>query len=405
MTAPLTVLMLQGPPTAFWPELGAALRCAGHRVIKVHFTLADWLFWRGPGQSYRGRLKQWPDWLEALCKREGVTDILYYADRLPYHVSAAEIGARLGLRVWAIENGYLRPDWLTLEPFGMGQASRFPKQPERIREMAGDHQVPEPRPRFSHPFLREAFSEVLFNLSLVLGRPLYPRYVSDHYYPVVVDYLFWLPKFWRQTRHAARFAALEERCATGLRYSLLAMQLQSDYQIRASSPFNHLSEMLEEVVGSLAADASGDHHLVIKLHPLESGWENWPRQIARIAARHGVADRVHWIDGGDLARLVTHAAGVVTVNSTVGLHSLRAQRPTMALGTAIYDLPGLTHQGGLASFWNTPELVDPLLLNALLAALAGTIQVRGSFYDPEGRQAACDEIVRRFASPVDFWFQ
>jgi capsular polysaccharide export protein len=39
------------------------------------------------------------------------------------------------------------------------------------------------------------------------------------------------------------------------------------------------------------------------------------------------------------------AAGVVTVNSTAGLQALREGKPVVALGRALYDMPGLTFQG------------------------------------------------------------
>ena len=85
----------------------------------------------------------------------------------------------------------------------------------------------------------------------------------------------------------------------------------------------------------------------------------------------------------------------VLVNSTVGLFSIRALCPTKVLGIAVFDIAGLTHQGSLDEFWTSPEPVDPNLARDLVMAMAATIQVKGSFYDPMGRKAAQAEIVRR----------
>ena len=120
--------------------------------------------------------------------------------------------------------------------------------------------------------------------------------------------------------------------------------------------------------------------------------------MRRTAAAAGVGDRVTAIDGGDLETLLRHAKGSLSVNSTVGLHAIRAGTPTLALGPAVYDMPGLTHQGPLASFWTAPEPVEPGLAADLMKVLADTIQVKGSFYNPEGRALAAREIVRRVAS-------
>lgn len=405
MTSPLKVLFLQGPPTAFWRELAAALEGAGHATAKVSLHLGEALYWRRPGAvSYRGTPQDWPAWLEAFCDREGVTDILYFADRLPYHVTAAEIAERRGLRAWAVENGYLRPDWLTLEPFAMGRNSRFPRDPGELRALAEGQTPPDREARFSHAFLREAISDVGYNLAMLAGWPLYPHFDNDRYYPAVIDYLCWAPSTWRKLKRRRECARVEERCLSGrLDYTLLAMQLQSDYQIRASSDYTHLSEMLDEVTASLASDAHPARHLVIKSHPLDSGWENWPRVLAEIAGRHGVADRVHWLDGGDLGALLRGAASVVTVNSTVGLHSLRLLVPTLPLGSAVYDLPGLTHQRGLRTLWCDPDPVDPALYTVFETAMAARIQVRGSFYDPSGRRAAVEAITQRLERPEIYW--
>ncbi|MEL6478362.1 MAG: capsular biosynthesis protein [Pseudomonadota bacterium] len=404
MPARLSVLFLQGPPTAFWPELATAFEAAGHRVSKVHFCLGDRMFWpRRGARDYRGALEAFERWLDALCTEQEVTDILYYADRHPYHIIAARIAERRGLRAWAVENGYLRPDWLTLEPFAMGRNSRFPSAPDEILRLAEGGVTPDWTPRYRHGFLREAASDMAFNLARIAGWPLYPRYRSDVYYPALLDYLCWVPSSLRKWRRRRACEAVEARCAEGLDFTLLAMQLQSDYQIRASSDYGHLSEMLEEVIASLASHAPDGRHLVVKSHPLDSGWENWPHVLAEIARSYGVADRVHWLDGGDLAALIDRAAGVLTVNSTVGLHALRQHRPVLCLGSAVYDIPGLTHQTGLDSFWTQPSGVDVDLLEALLIALERRIQVRGSFYDPDGRKAAQTAIVNRLEQPEVYW--
>lgn len=394
-----TVLMLQGPPCRFWRELGAGLRADGRRVLHVGFCLADWASWRGPGRRlYRGRFGRWPGWLAHLVASEGVSDILYYADGLPYHRAAAAVARAAGIRAWVIENGYLRPDWLTLEPEGMGAASRFPRDPAAIRRLAAGRPAPDLAPRHCHGFAREAAAEVLFHAAMTLGRPLFPFYVSDKHYPPALDYLSWLGK-WAFGRRARRAAARPPREP----YWLLALQLQSDYQIRISSPFRCLSEMLERAIGSFARRAPSGGSLVVKLHPMDNGWERWPSRIARIARAHGVGARVSAIDGGALEPLILGARGVVTVNSTVGLHALRLGRPVIALGHAVYDIPGLAHQGGLDSFWTGARAPDPELFEALASALAATIQVRGSFYEPAGRRAAIAEIVRRLGEAGRVW--
>ncbi|MBK0399986.1 capsular biosynthesis protein [Limibaculum sp. M0105] len=407
-----TVLMLQGPASGFWSVLGSTFTAAGMRLIHVNLALGDWLFWRAGGKrlNYRGRLEDWEHWLEALVEREGVTDILYFGDRLPYHQAAQRIALRReGLRVWAVENGYLRPNWITLEPFAMGRHSRFTRDPETLRYLAAEAaekhpEAPSRKPAFGHPFAVEAFCEVTFNLAQVFGRVAFPRYFSDKAVWPVVEYLGWLPRIWNSRkvrRHARR---VERDFVAGKTPSVLvALQLETDYQIRASSDYTSQREMLEEVITSFARSAPGDMRLVIKVHPFDPGLINWGKVAARIASRAGVAGRVATIRGGNLTAMTQAAHGVITTNSTSGVLALSVGCPVRVMGDAVYDIEGLTHRGPLDQFWTAPQRPDPELFDAWSRAAAAWIQMRGSLFDPRGQRAAAREIVERVRNHRHYW--
>ncbi len=392
-----SILMLQGPPSPFWHELARGFTESGHRVHKVHLCLADELFWRGrDARPYRGSLAAWSDFLSRLIAEQGITDVLYYADRLPYHRLAADVASGQGVRAWVIENGYLRPDWLTLEPVGMSRFSRFPRVTEALRQAAKDLPKPDLVPRFSHGFWEEAVREVLFGLTIPAGRFFYPQYRADRYYPPLLDYLSWGLRLAQQMRNGAAGREAIRMCeGAALSFNLLAMQLQSDYQIRQSSDYSHLSDMLNEVIASFARHAPVGRHLVIKGHPLDNGWENWPGVVRRLARNYGVVARVHWVDGGDLGAMIKNNAGLITVNSTVGLLGLRLGSPVIALGDAIYDVDGMTHRAGIDSFWSSPSLPDSQVTTGFVRALIAKVQVRGSFHDQSGRESGIREIVQR----------
>ena len=399
-----TILMLQGPPTRFWRELGAGFRANGRKVRHIGFTLADALWWRAPdGEVYRGRADAWPARLATVIAQSRVSDVLYYADRLPYHRAAIEVARSVGVRAWAIENGYLRPDWVTLEPEAMGAYSRLTRDPGRIMAAGAHLPVPDPAPVFRHGFPREAASEVAYNLAMAAGRPWARHFPSDKVYPPPLDYAGWLGKWLLGGDARGAVPEADALALSGRRFFLVALQLESDYQIRASSRYNSLREMLSQTIGSFAADAPPDAALIIKQHPMDNGLEAWPRVIRGLAAANGISDRVLVVDGGALDRYLASARGVVTVNSTVGILALRQSCPVIALGDAVYDVPGLTHQGGLRSFWNNPARPEPRLRDAFIALLAAQVQVRGSFYDPAGRRAAITEIVRRVGLPETYW--
>ena len=390
-----TFVFLQGPPSRFWGDLAASLERAGHRVLKVNFSAAERLYWRTrPGRSYRGSLKAWGGWLAGLIREEGVTDILYYGDQHPYHRIAADLAPSLGVTPFVIEFGYLRPSWITLEKGGMGAWSHFPDEASQIRALAERLEtIPQER-EFRYPFGVEAFNEVFYHLVNVFLFFLYPRYQADRFYHPVVEYLSTFLRWARQAKRGKREQARFDAVA-GRPFVLIPLQLQNDVQIRFNSPYSDQREMLREVFASFARHAPADLSIVVKQHPMDVGMIDWTRIVGKLAAEYGVGERVVAIDGGVLPDMLAKARAVLVINSTVGLHALRAGRPTKVLGTAVYDIGGLSAQMPLDAFWSDPGTVDMSLVADLVRGLAGTIQVPGSFYNPEGSAAARRLIVER----------
>ncbi len=391
------ILMLQGHPSRFWPNLADALAQDGHKVLHVNLCLADQIFWgRRPALNYRGRFSGWKEWLSNQIKRHAVTDILYYADRLPYHRVAMTTGRKLGVAIWTIEHGYLRPDWLTLEPVGMGAKSGFPRQRREIEAIAATTEPPNLTTLYSHKFATEAFHEVTYNLLQTFGRPFFPFYWSDKVYWPVVEYLNWLAELSLEPRRKRAGERLQARIVAGeFDYNLVAMQIQDDYQVRGSSSYTGLGEFLDEVFASFARTAPKNQKLIVKIHPLDNGLARWFSKTKQLAKKHDLTGRVFTIRGGDLKMLIRKSRGVVIVNSTVGIHALRETIPTYCAGTAVYDLPGLTHQGNMDSFWTAPESPESDYFSTFERALT-RIQIKGSFYNIAGRKRAIDAICARF---------
>lgn len=397
-----TALLLQGPPTLYFNSLQNALEGRGIRCVRVNLSGGDWLRSRGRGtRNYRGSPEAWETYVQQLMLSERVTDVIYYADRLPYHRIAKRVARRLGVVAHAIEFGYLRPNWLTLERGGQGGFSHLPSDPDAIRRVAArlPPTLPDLELRYSHTFAAEAYYDVTYNLATLLGRPFFARRACDRTYHPLREYLAWLPQLFTRGRRRKQTAATVERLKRDARdYFVFPLQLQSDYQIRANSPFGHLSEAIEQVVASFARNAPATATLLVKVHPLDSGIERWPSVVRRIARAHGIEDRVEIVSIGPIDATIEGAKGVVLINSTVGLATLKLGLPLIALGVAVFDVPGLTFQGSLDAFWTEGAPPDPDLRDDFFRVLTQTAQVKGSFYDPEGRRVAASAMAERIVA-------
>jgi capsular polysaccharide export protein len=397
-----TFLFLQGPASPFFRLLAEKLEARGAQTRRINVCIGDVVFWWPKnGDFFRGRKKDWPHYLEEFIRRHRVTDLVMLGDGRDYHAAAVEVGQALALRIHIIEHGYLRPDWLTVEPDGMSAYSRFPQDPEAIRALA-QGQPPAPRNRlYSSSFLVYALYDLAYHIpNVVLGPVIHPHYRTHGPVHPLAEYSGWIWKglMARRRRKKAEQAIAAATSTTDGRpapFFLFPLQLPGDYQIRRHAPGGDLYAIIDGVMASFASHAPVDSRLLFKVHPIDNGLSRWPERIGRTAVKLGVVDRVFVADGGDTDALIARSMGVVTVNSTVGLTALGVGRPVIALGSAIYDVPGLTAQGPLESFWAQPPLPDVALFDQFTRALAATTQVRGGFIGKEALGAGAAHVAER----------
>ncbi len=400
------VLLLQGPPTNFFSVLQQAFSDAGIPVMRVKFNAGDALRARD-AIPYRGKLDNFAAFLTRLMRREAITDVIYFADRLPYHRIAERVANQLGVTPYAVENGYLRPDWLTLEPGGMGAFSRFPTDRAHIEAIADGAPPLDDVIRYRHSFSTEAYFDVSHTLTRLVATHRYRHYERDRPHHPVREYLSWLPQLARRQWAQSRAPAQVNRViAQNKPYFLFPMQLQEDYQIRHNSRYTRLAELVDEVFASFARGAPKDATLVVKIHPLDNGLQNWRKTLKKAKRDYGLTGRIRLVAAGPLLDLLENCEGVVLVNSTVGMTALRNLCPTKTMGAAVYDLPGLTDRQPLDAFWQNPTPPDPEFVDVFMRALAQATQLKGSFYNPEGMADGAREIVRRVATGIgsSSWF-
>nr|WP_246451069.1 capsular biosynthesis protein [Rhizobium paranaense] len=391
---------MQGPSSPLFMEIARRLETAGHRCIRINLNPGDWIFWRRRGAyNYRGGFAGWRSYVRRRIEADKVTDVILLGEERPYHQVAIEEARRRAASISVVEMGYLRPDWVTLERDGMSSNSHFPVDPLYIVQAAASLAEPDWTRRFSHSFLAEATYDLLYNLPSAFLWFLYPGYRRHALYHPLVEYAGWLRRLPSSGRRARESEATIERLiAAETRFFVYPLQLQTDYQLRAHSPFHRQQDAIRQVMQSFALHAALDRHLVIKLHPLDNGLVDWKGYIHGIGAKLALSSRIHFIDGGNLEKLISASQGMVTVNSTAALSALQAERPVKVLGAAIYDIQGLTDQKPLDLFWDNPATPSVDIRSAFLKLLAASIQVRGNFYSRVGARAAADEIAERLLS-------
>ncbi|WP_197567455.1 capsule biosynthesis protein [Billgrantia diversa] len=395
-------LLLQGPCTAFFRRLAIKLNAQGHRVTALNFNAGDALFRSGLQQiAFRAPLDELPGFLKEIWQRHEITDQVMFGDRRAVHRPSILEARSHGIRNHIFEEGYLRPFWITHEREGVNGHSLLPRDPDWYRHVAGRLGPLPTAVRFRSSFRVRAVQDVAYHVA-GLYNPLGYRHYRNHA-PVTapVEYLGYIKRFTRlrwQRRHRGDAACIERLRRQSAPYYVLPLQLNGDAQVRDHSDFEHMGQVIENVMTSFARHAPQEARLVIKNHPLDMGLLDYESQIEMLAKRLELNDRIEYLEAGNLDRLLAKATGLVTVNSTSGLVSLEHGCPTLTLSDPIYAMPGLTHQGDLDSFWQHPQRPQRDLYQAFRTTLLHTVQVNGGFYCTTGIDLAVANTLSRLTA-------
>lgn len=397
-------LFLQGPVGPFFRTLGRLLMDERQNVARVNFNGGDIYDWNGPETIVlREKAREWPAVLSDLIRKYGITDLLTFGDCRPQLRRATVIAKAEGVRCHVFEEGYLRPDWITMEENGVNGNSTMPKNSQWYLDSAKD------LPQDAAVKLKQDSMRMLMYYSSVyhtakfLAQPLFPYFRNHRPYSEREHVQRWILKVLRMKKQAGRDQAFQKSFLSSRRkFFLFCLQLGSDYQIRRHSPFENMNTAIKNVLTSFAGNLPDGIGLLVKSHPLEI----WPSELEYftldLARKLGIENRVWFTHGGSLRAYIEASCGMIAVNSTAGMESLSLGKPTMALGKAIYDIHGLTHGQDLESFWSQPIPPDHDLYKAFRRILIRKTQANGSFYTNEGLKLAVPTVIKRLLGREDW---
>lgn len=390
-------LFLQGPHGPFFHRLGRMLQAAGAQVWRVGFNIGDRAFWpsRASYIPFKGRPEDWPETFGRILATQAITDLVLYGDTRPIHAQAIKIARALGLTVHVFEEGYLRPYWVTYERGGANGHSRLIEMTVAQMQVAlgqSDIHLPD-TPAHWGDMAQHMFWGALYHGFVLTGFRAYRNFRPHRALTVGQEFLLYLKRLALLPLHRWERAAATWRIERGgAPYHLVLLQLEHDASFQMHSPFRSMTDFLALVMEGFAKGAPRHHHLVFKAHPLEDGRVPVAREIRRLTALHGLTGRVHFVQGGKLARLLNHARSAVTVNSTAGEQVLWRGLPLKVFGQAVYAKPEFVSQQALPDFFAQPTRPDSRAYRDYRRYLLETSQVPGGFYSTRGRRALMRQV-------------
>ena len=380
MFANRRVLLLQGPAGPFFRRVARQLRDRGATVTKVNFNAGDDLYYQGSEVvHYRGNFEQWRQFVTDLCRREQIEVLLLFGDCRPYHRVAKEQARTLDIAIYVFEEGYLRPDFVTLEQGGVNGTSPMPKDPAFY---LGLSPTPVPKPTsIGNVMPRAAWYATAYAVTHGLLASRYPHYHHHRSIRPFEQAGLWVRGAARRVLRSKHDQSIDARIAAATLppYYLVPLQVHLDAQMQ-HSPFESVDQFIRTVVRSFALHAPSDTVLMIKHHPLDRGYCDYTALLDELGEEHQLGQRLLYVDAVNLPAALRAARGTVVINSTVGLSSIHHGTPVKCLGTAVYDMPGLTFQRPLDVFWGQLGRINPTLYRRFRWWLRTNNQINGSVW-------------------------
>ena len=375
------VLLLQGPLGPFFKHLAAWLRESGATVHKINFNGGDVLFYPS-GIRYCGAMEAIPHFIQNFCVEQGIDTIMLFGDCRLVHAGIYGLACQHGWDLRVFEEGYLRPDHVTCERYGVNGYSTIPRYGKFYLDRPAAQQLPDPQP-LKRTYGHMAAWAVLYYTAAQLLKPIFPHY--RHHRPLtLLEAIPWIRSLVRKYRYSFMERGKQKWLAETMtkKYFLVPLQVWNDTQVNIHSRYESINQFILEVMQSFAAHAPQSTLLVIKHHPMDRAYTDYSKIIQQYAVNLGIKDRVLYIHDQHLPTLFAATRGVIVINSTTGFSALMKGIPVKVCGEAFYDFSNLTFRGSLDNFWSATEniKVDTHMCAMVKAYLESTSQLRGSLY-------------------------
>ncbi len=399
-------LMLQGPHGPFFARLGKMLSAAGCDVWRVGFNIGDRVFWND-AKSYipfYGPVDDWAAGVDQILDDHAITDIIVYGDTKPVHQIAIAAAKARGISVHVFEEGYLRPYWVSYERDGSNGNSRLMDMTVADMRAALEKSTVDAIEAPSHwgDMYHHVFYSFAYHAMMLVANGRYKKMRTHRDTPVHKEFLSALGRIMLSVpRNIKRNLLTRRLMNSGHPYHLVLMQLEHDSAFQKHSPFDTMPDFFRLVIENFAKGAPRHHHLAFKAHPLELGRRPIRRLLKDLAREYGVEDRVHYIPGGKLARILDPARTAVTVNSTASQQVLWRGIPLKIFGDAVFDKPEFVSTAPLDAFFGNPERPDTAAYRDYRRYLLETSQVAGGFYSASGRKQLLRQVADMMLSRRD----
>ena len=373
------ILLLQGPMGDFFARLENYFISKGAITYKIGFNGGDWLFANKKNYiAYKDKKENWENFISNFLQTKNIDKIFLFGDCRYYQNIAIKIAQKLNIEIYVFEEGYVRPDYVTLEKWGVNNFSLIPRDYKFYENLENiDINTPKPtKPNFLKMTTSAIFYYIFAYLSTKINYPYYEHHRELNPYK---ELFYGIRNLYRKYK----YKILEKNSLDEIikkEYFFVPLQTCNDFQVKTHSEFKSIEEFIEVVLKSFAYYAPPDKYIVLKHHPVDRGRKDYQKYIYMLSKQLNILNRVIVVYDLHLPTLLKYTKGTITINSTVGLQALYHNSPVKVLGNAIYDIEYLTYPYELDDFWRDHKKPNMNLFHKFRNFLIKNTQINGNFY-------------------------
>lgn len=376
------ILLLQGPNGPFFKKLDNFLSEKGAATYRIGFNFGDYFYSNKHNYyPYKLKPKKWDQFIEKFLLENKIDIIFLFGDNRFYQRIAKKKALKHDIKVYVFEEGYIRPNYITMELYGVNEHSKIPKNRE-FYDNVKIHSEINPKPMHNKYSNMAVYSTTYYMLSNIFFYT-YPNYKHHRDFSMINEAFFGIRNLLRKNLYKIQERKLKEEMGITYKknYYFVPLQVHDDFQIRKHSHYKSIAQFIIEVAISFAKNAPDNTYLIFKHHPMDRGKKNYSKLLSTLSYELGLENRVISSFDIHLPTCLKNALGTITINSTVGLSSIYHNTPTKVLGKANYNIEGLTCKKlSLDQFWNHYYEPDYDLFLKFRYYLVKNTQVNGSFY-------------------------
>lgn len=386
LAASKRILLLQGPIGSFFHHLSVWLTKNGCTVFKLNFNGGDSFFYSDLPNiyNYRDSLDNFALFLDKYVHQHQIQAIVCFGDTRPYHRIAFQYCQKHpNTTFWAFEEGYFRPEYITLEKDGVNDFSPLPRNADFFQNIAGNLPNPPEPKKVALGFRAMAKCSIPYYFYTHSKREEFPYYQHHRRLEPTYYIKLWLKSglkrlyYYFKDRYFAK--KIEKGCYDP--FFVVPLQVYDDSQVKYHCDYSSVEDFLVEVLTSFIQFAPKQSKLIIKHHPMDRGFINYKHIIQKFKNQNSeLNQRIFYVHDVPMPILLRRSIGMVTLNSTSGISALLHQVPVITLGRANYNMPKLTYQGNLDSFWHNATPPDFEVFSAYRKYHLYKTHINGSYY-------------------------